>query len=454
MSGRRYFGTDGVRGTVNQPPMTAEFALKLGRAAGFVLTKHLPHRPHLLIGKDTRLSGYMIESALCAGLTAQGMNVQLLGPIPTPAVAYLTRSLRADAGVMISASHNPAGDNGIKFFGADGFKLPDAVEHAIEQALDKLPPLPKPLEIGKAVRVDDARGRYIEFLKATLPKGARFDGLKVVVDCANGAAYDVAPKILRELGCDVVEIHAQPDGFNINKQCGSTYPSAMVGAVRAHGADIGFALDGDADRLIACDEKAELLDGDRILAILAAHQQLHGRLRGDGVVTTVMSNMGLARYLQSLGLTMHRAAVGDRYVLEMMQQLGCNLGGEQSGHIIMTDCNTTGDGLMTALQVLCACADGGKPLSQLAGTWALFPQKLWNIKLPRRVNIEAEPKVQRLLQQAEATLGTKGRVNVRMSGTEPKLRVMVEAEEEPMMLAVGTELVAALQQVLEADHGG
>ena len=450
---RRYFGTDGVRGTVNQLPMTAEFALRLGRAAGFVLTEHLAHRPHILIGKDTRLSGYMIESALCAGLTAQGMNVQLVGPIPTPAVAYLTRSLRADAGVMISASHNPAGDNGIKFFGADGFKLPDAVEYAIEAVLDDLPPLPEPLEIGKAVRVDDARGRYIEFLKASLPKGARFDGLKVVVDCANGAAYDVAPKILRELGCEVVAIHAQPDGYNINQQCGSTYPAAMVEAVRAQSADIGFALDGDADRLIACDENAELLDGDRILAILASHQQLHGRLAGDGVVTTVMSNMGLARYLESLGLTMHRAAVGDRYVLEMMQQLGCNLGGEQSGHIIMTDCNTTGDGLMTALQLLCACKDQSEPLSKLAGAWAVFPQKLWNIVLPQRVDIVADPGVQRLLQQAEAKLGSQGRVNVRMSGTEPKLRVMVEAEDALIMETVGSELVVSLRQVLGVNNG-
>jgi len=450
---RKYFGTDGVRGTVNQLPMTAEFALRLGRAAGSVLTQHLSHRPHILIGKDTRLSGYMIESALCAGLPAQGMNVQLAGPIPTPAVAYLTRSLRADAGVMISASHNPAGDNGIKFFGGDGFKLPDAVEHAIEQVLDDLPPLPSALEIGKAERVDDARGRYIEFLKGTLPRGARFDGIKVVVDCANGAAYHVAPNILRELGCDVVVVHAEPDGYNINRNCGSMFPSAMVGAVRAHGADIGFALDGDADRLIACDEQANVFDGDRILAILAAHQQLHGRLTGDAVVTTVMSNMGLARYLESLGLVMHRAAVGDRYVLEMMQQLGCNLGGEQSGHIIMSDCNTTGDGLMTALQLLCARSDGDKPLSQLAGQWAMFPQRLWNIVLPQRIDVEKDSAVQTLLAQAEKELGDKGRVSVRMSGTESKLRVMVESESEAMMMGVGSGLVASLQDVLGVNDG-
>ncbi|MDX8409006.1 MAG: phosphoglucosamine mutase [Mariprofundales bacterium] len=450
---RRYFGTDGVRGTVNQLPMTAEFALKLGRAAGFALTRHCRHQPHVLIGKDTRLSGYMIESALCAGLTAQGMNVQLVGPIPTPAVAYLTRSLRADAGVMISASHNPAGDNGIKFFGGDGFKLPDAVELEVEQLLDNLPPLPPALEIGKAVRVDDARGRYIEFLKASLPRGARFDGLKVVVDCANGAAYQVAPTILRELGCEVVAIHDQPNGYNINRECGSTVPDAMVGAVRAHGADMGFSLDGDADRLLACDASGHLFDGDRILAVLAGHQQRHGRLIGDGVVTTVMSNMGLERYLATIGLAMHRAAVGDRYVLEMMQKRGCSLGGEQSGHIIMSDLNTTGDGLMTALQLLCACADSSASLSQLAGDMRLFPQRLWNIMLSERMEVASHPQAQELLAQAEQALGASGRVNVRMSGTEPKLRIMVEAEDEALMTRTGESLVAGLRQLQSLDGG-
>ncbi|RMH50132.1 MAG: phosphoglucosamine mutase [Zetaproteobacteria bacterium] len=448
---RRYFGTDGVRGRVNTPPMTAEFALRLGRAAGFVLTRHLAHQPHILIGKDTRLSGYMIESALCAGLTAQGMNVQLVGPIPTPAVAYLTRSLRADAGVMISASHNPAGDNGIKFFGGDGFKLPDAVELEIEGALEEPPALPPALEIGKAVRVGDARGRYIEFLKAALPRGARFDGLKVVVDCANGAAYQVAPAILRELGCTVVAIHDRPDGYNINRQCGSTHPAAMVGALRAHSADVGFALDGDGDRLIACDERGGILDGDRILATLATHQQRHGWMRGDGVVATVMSNMGLARYLEGLGLRLHRAPVGDRYVLEMMRQTGCNLGGEQSGHIIMSDCNTTGDGLLTALQLLCARADAGAPMSRLAAGLTLFPQRLWNIVLPEPIDVAAHAGVQELLARAEARLGDAGRVLVRMSGTEPKLRVMVEAEQRDLLEEVGGELVADLEAMLGGD---
>lgn len=326
---RRYFGTDGVRGTVNQEPMSAEFSLALGRAAGHVLTRHLGHKPHILIGKDTRLSGYMIESALCAGLTAQGMNVLLVGPVPTPAVAYLTRSLRADAGVMLSASHNPAGDNGIKFFAADGFKLPDDIELEIEHCIDHLPPLPPALEIGKAARVDDARGRYIEFLKSALPRGMRFDGLKVVIDCANGAAYDVAPRILRELGCEVIAMAASPDGFNINRDCGSTHPERMTQRVVECGADIGLALDGDADRLIACDARGQIVDGDRVIAILAEHAAAQGGLTGGAVVTTLMSNMGLERYLSGLGLAMHRAAVGDRYVLEMMRDTGCNMGGEQ-----------------------------------------------------------------------------------------------------------------------------
>ncbi len=442
---RKYFGTDGVRGTVNQDPMTAEFALRLGRAAGHVLTKHLPHKPHILIGKDTRLSGYMIESALCAGLTAQGMNVQLVGPVPTPAVAYLTRSLRADAGVMLSASHNPAGDNGIKFFAADGFKLPDSVELEIEQCLDDLPALPPALEIGKAMRVDDARGRYIEFLKASLPRGLRLDGMKVVVDCANGAAYDVAPRMLRELGCDVVSMFAEPDGYNINHHCGSTYPESMCAKVLEVKADLGLALDGDADRLIACDSKGDVVDGDRVIAILAAHADRHGKLQGGGVVTTLMSNMGLERYLNSIGLDMYRAAVGDRYVLEMMREKGCNLGGEQSGHVIMLDSNTTGDGLMSALQLLCAMKEQGKAIQDMATSMALFPQKLWNIVLPERKDLMADEVIQSLLHDAELELGELGRVSVRMSGTEPKLRVMVEAESESLMLKVGGELTEAIK---------
>ncbi|MDQ6990896.1 MAG: phosphoglucosamine mutase [Mariprofundaceae bacterium] len=442
---RKYFGTDGVRGTVNQYPMTAEFALSLGRAAGYVLTKHVTHRPQILIGKDTRLSGYMIESALCAGLTAQGMDVKLVGPVPTPAVAYLTRSLRADAGVMLSASHNPAGDNGIKFFAADGFKLPDATELAIEACLDDLPPLPLPLEIGKAERVDDAIGRYIEFLKASLPRDLRLNGFKVVVDCANGAAYDVAPRIFKEVGCDVVAISDTPNGYNINQDCGSTYPKQICQKVIEVGADIGFALDGDADRLIACDANGVLVDGDRVIAILAEHAQRHGLLSGKAVVTTLMSNMGLEHYLNGLGLQMHRAAVGDRYVLEMMRETSCNVGGEQSGHVILLDHNTTGDGLMTALQLLCAMKDQDVPLADMASDMSIFPQKLWNITLSERVDVMQNPIIQTAVQAATERLGNAGRVNVRMSGTEPKVRVMVEAEDEALMLSIGNELADVIR---------
>ncbi len=447
---RRYFGTDGVRGTVNQELMTAEFSLKLGRAAGYVLTRHMNHQPHILIGKDTRLSGYMIESALCAGLTAQGMNVLLVGPVPTPAVAYLTRSLRADAGVVLSASHNPAGDNGIKFFGADGFKLPDKVEQEIEHCLDNLPPLPDATRIGKAFRIDDARGRYIEFCKASLPRGFRLDGFKVVVDCANGAAYDVAPRLLDELGCDVVAIHNQPDGHNINLACGSTDPAGMCARVVETGADVGFALDGDADRLIACDASGMIVDGDRVIAALAEHLLHHNGLTGKAVVTTLMSNMGLEYHLRSLGLDMYRARVGDRYVLEMMRDKGCNLGGEQSGHIIMLDCNTTGDGLLTALQLLSAMRDQEKPLSELASGMQLYPQKLWNIILPRRMDIIKQPQIRQAVKTAEERLNGKGRLNVRMSGTEPKLRIMVEAEDADMMLDIGQGLAELIETVVSA----
>lgn len=445
---RHYFGTDGVRGTVNTDPITAEFALNLGRAAGHVLTRHLVHKPHILIGKDTRLSGYMIESALCAGLTAQGMNVMLVGPIPTPAVAYLTRSLRADAGVMLSASHNPAADNGIKFFGADGFKLPDAIELEIEALLEKLPPLPGPLEIGKAVRVDDARGRYIEFLKAALPREMRFDGLKVVIDSANGAAYDVAPRLLTELGCEVISIADEPDGYNINEKCGSTHPDALCAEVVACGADVGFALDGDADRLIACDADGKIVDGDRVIAILAGQMQRSGLLKGGAVVTTLMSNMGLERYLNGMGIAMHRADVGDRYVLEMMRQQGCNLGGEQSGHMILLDNNTTGDGLLTALELLCAMRNLQKPLSELASDMPLFPQQLRNVVMRERRDILAIPAVAEAVRAAEAELAGRGRINVRLSGTEPKARIMVEAEDEALMRAVGERLVREVEAAL------
>jgi len=446
---RKYFGTDGVRGTVNEEPMTAEFALRLGRAAGYVLTRHLNHKPHILIGKDTRLSGYMIESGLCAGLTSQGMNVMLVGPVPTPAVAYLTRSLRADAGVVLSASHNPAGDNGIKFFGADGFKLPDDVEKEIERCLDDLPARPKATEIGKAFRIDDARGRYIEFCKASLPRGFRMDGLKVVVDCANGAAYDVAPRVLHELGCEVVVMNAEPNGRNINLACGSTYPEQMCKRVVECGADAGFALDGDADRLIACDASGNIVDGDCVIAALAEHLLHEGKLAGKAVVTTIMSNMGLERYLNALGLQMYRAAVGDRYVLEMMREKGCNLGGEQSGHVIMLDCNTTGDGLLTAVQLLAAMVDRQRSLAELVSGISLFPQKLWNITLPRRMDVMSDASILGDVLAAEKRLDGIGRLNVRASGTEPKLRVMVEAEDESLMLDIGESLSSRISRFVQ-----
>lgn len=446
---RKYFGTDGVRGTVNEPPMTAEFALALGRAAGHVLTRHVAHTPSILIGKDTRLSGYMIESALCAGLTAQGMNVLLVGPVPTPAVAYLTRSLRADAGVVLSASHNPAGDNGIKFFAADGFKLPDEVELEIERLLDQPPALPPALKIGRAKRIDDAKGRYIEFLKASLPRGMRFDGLKVVVDSANGAAYGVAARLFIELGCQVTSIHDEPDGLNINAECGSTAPESMARTVVETGSDIGFALDGDADRLIVCDASGRIIDGDRIIAILAEHARTENRLAGGAVVTTTMSNMGLERFLQARGLGMLRADVGDRYVLEMMRRHGCNIGGEQSGHMILLDYNTTGDGLLTALQLLCAMADMEKPVHELAADLELFPQHMWNVRLPHRWDVLSHERVQALIREAEQLLAGKGRLNVRMSGTEPKLRIMVEAEQETLMRQVGDMLYEGIGEVVE-----
>ena len=446
---RKYFGTDGVRGTVNEEPMTAEFALRLGRAAGYVLTRHLSHQAHILIGKDTRLSGYMIESGLCAGLTSQGMNVMLVGPVPTPAVAYLTRSLRADAGVVLSASHNPAGDNGIKFFGADGFKLPDDVEKEIERCLDNLPARPKASEIGKAFRIDDARGRYIEFCKASLPRGFRMDGLKVVVDCANGAAYDVAPRVLHELGCEVVVMNAAPNGRNINLACGSTYPEQMCKRVVECGADAGFALDGDADRLIACDASGNIVDGDCVIAALAEHLLHDGQLKGEAVVTTIMSNMGLERYLNGLGLQMYRAAVGDRYVLEMMREKGCNLGGEQSGHVIMLDCNTTGDGLLTAVQLLAAMVDRQRSLAELVSGISLFPQKLWNITLPCRMDVMSDTGILNDVRAAEKRLDGIGRLNVRASGTEPKLRVMVEAEDESLMLDIGESLSSRISQFVQ-----
>ena len=385
---RKFFGTDGIRGLTNSEPMTAETALRVGQAAGAHFLRG-DHRHRVVIGKDTRLSGYMMESALVAGFASVGMDVVLLGPMPTPAVALLTRSMRADLGVMISASHNPFADNGIKLFGPDGYKLSDEAERAIERRLDKEPRLAKAELIGRAKRIDDARGRYIHFAKSTFPEQLRLDGLKIVIDCANGAAYHVAPEALWELGADVVALGVNPNGTNINDGCGSTAPDALSGAVVASGAHIGLALDGDADRLIVVDEKGTLVDGDQLRALIALHARDLGELRGDGVVATVMSNLGLERKLADEGLKLHRTNVGDRYVLEAMRRLGCNVGGEQSGHIILTDHATTGDGLVAGLQILAAMVEQGKPASELLHQFDAVPQLLKNVRYAGGKPLEA-----------------------------------------------------------------
>ncbi|MFN2472467.1 MAG: phosphoglucosamine mutase, partial [Sphingomicrobium sp.] len=377
--GRKFFGTDGIRGKTNTPPMTAETALKVGQAAGAHFLRG-DHRHRVVIGKDTRLSGYMMESALVAGFASVGMDVVLLGPMPTPAVAMLTRSMRADLGVMISASHNKFADNGIKLFGPDGYKLSDTDELAIEARLDQIPELVAPDKIGRAKRIDDARGRYVHFAKSTLPERLRLDGLKVVLDCANGAAYSVAPEALWELGADVIPLGVSPDGLNINEGCGSTEPTLLQETVVASGAAIGLALDGDADRLIVVDEHGKIVDGDQLMARIALDQAREGRLKGGAVVATVMSNLGLERRLAEDGIELARTQVGDRYVLETMRKRGCNVGGEQSGHIILTDYATTGDGLVAGLQVLAALVDAERPASELLHLFEPVPQLLKNVR--------------------------------------------------------------------------
>jgi phosphoglucosamine mutase len=433
---RKLFGTDGIRGTANQSPMTAEIALKLGIAAGGQFTRG-DHRHRVAIGKDTRLSGYLIEPALTAGFIAMGMDVTLLGPLPTPGVALLTRSLRADLGVMISASHNPYQDNGIKLFGPDGFKLSDEIELAIEARMDGEGDagLAPPDQLGRAIRLEGSRERYIEALKATLPRGMSLTGLKIVIDCAHGAGYVVAPKVLWELGADVIPLGVQPDGFNINDGCGSTVPGRMQAAVREHGADLGIALDGDADRLILADERGEVVDGDQMLALLAAHWRTTGQLSGDGVVATIMSNLGLERFLQQQGLRLHRTKVGDRYVVEQMRRSGHNLGGEQSGHLIMTDFATTGDGLLAALQVLAVMRAREQPLSALGRPFTPLPQQLRNCRLSGGAPLE-QIEVQRCIAAASSRLDGRGRLLVRPSGTEPLIRIMVEADDEVLLASV------------------
>ena len=444
---RKYFGTDGIRGRTNTSTLTPEIAMKAGMAAGRVFTRGV-HRHRVVIGKDTRLSGYMIESALVSGFTAVGMDVFQFGPLPTPAVAMLTRSLRADLGVMITASHNPYGDNGIKFFGPDGQKLSDAVESEIETLMDAglEAGLAQGSAIGRAKRIDDSQARYIEFAKRTFPRNLRLDGLRIVIDCANGAAYKVAPEVLWELGADIVSLGVSPDGLNINLDCGSTAPDAMCAKVREVRADFGIALDGDADRVVMADEKGEILDGDQILALIARSWSKNGKLKGGGVVGTVMSNAGLDRYLKSLNLSLGRAAVGDRYVLEEMAKGGFNVGGEQSGHIILSDFATTGDGLVAALQVLAVLAQEGKPASQAAHLFEPLPQVLENVRFRKGSPLD-DAKVKSSIDAGKATLGDSGRVLVRKSGTEPLIRVMAEGEDEKTVRAVVRAIAGAIEEV-------
>jgi phosphoglucosamine mutase len=442
---RKLFGTDGVRGTANSYPMTAEMALRLGAAAGRYFRRDKGHEHRVVIGKDTRLSGYMLENALTAGLTSTGMNVLLLGPVPTPAVGFLTRSMRADLGVMISASHNPAKDNGIKFFGPDGFKLSDEAEAEIEAILAAEIEPAKPENIGRAKRIEDARGRYQEYAKTTFPAGLRLDGLKVVIDCAHGAAYRAAPEVLWELGAEVIAIGVAPNGTNINENCGSTHTSTAAEAVIAHGADVGICLDGDADRVMILDETGQVADGDQIMAMMAASWADEGRLQGGTLVATVMSNLGLERFLDARGLRLERTPVGDRYVVEAMRRGGFNLGGEQSGHIVMTDYATTGDGLIAGLQFVAAMARSGEKASHLAKRFETVPQLLKNVRYGAGVQpLEAEA-VKRVIAAAEGRLQGNGRLLIRKSGTEPLVRVMAESEDSVLLAEVVDEIVAAVQ---------
>jgi len=445
--GRRYFGTDGIRGQANGPKLTPELALKVGMAAGLKFVRG-DHRNRVVIGKDTRRSGYMLEYALTAGFTAVGMDVYLLGPMPTPAVAMLTRSLRADLGVMISASHNPFDDNGIKLFKPDGYKLSDAVEAEIEDLIDSdmLHLLAQGRQIGRAHRDEEARTRYIEYAKRTLPRGMDLSGIRVVLDCANGAAYKVAPTALWELGAEVFTIGAQPDGFNINHKVGSTAPEALVAKVKEMRADIGIALDGDADRVIIVDEKGQIVDGDQFMAAIAQTWLNRQQLMGGGIVATVMSNLGLERYLASLGLVLERTKVGDRYVLEAMRAKGYNVGGEQSGHIILSDFTTTGDGLIAALQLMSCAKELDVPVSEVCARFEKVPQLLRNVRFKTGKPLEHKS-VRELIADAEARLGSGGRLVIRESGTEPVIRVMGEADDEGLVKSIVGEIEQAILKV-------
>ena len=450
---RSLFGTDGIRGIANQEPMTAETAMRVGAAAGSLFVRG-DHRHRVVIGKDTRLSGYLFEPALTAGFISVGMDVILVGPMPTPAVAMLTRALRADLGVMISASHNLFADNGIKLFGPDGYKLSDEMEARIEASVDSgAHGLAAPNALGRARRLDDAEGRYIEFVKNSFPQPLGLEGRRIVIDCAHGAAYKVAPTVLWELGAEVITIGAEPDGFNINRGCGSTDTAALARTVVERGADIGIALDGDADRVVICDEKGTVIDGDYILALIASSWADTGRLRGSGVVATVMSNLGLERYLEGIDLTLERTRVGDRYVVEHMREHGFNLGGEQSGHIVMSDHATTGDGLLAALQTLAALAATGRRASDVTGLFDPVPQVLRNVRVADTGALESAG-AKAAIAAGNARLGKRGRLLVRASGTEPVIRVMVEGDDEALVSAVVEDVAQAVVAAAEAEHTG
>lgn len=439
---RKYFGTDGIRGKIGKFPMTPDFVLKLGWAAGKVLADN--GHPLVLIGKDTRISGYMLESALQAGLVAAGVNIRLLGPMPTPAVAYLTRAFRASAGIVISASHNPYDDNGLKFFSSDGTKLPDSVEEEIEVWLERDFKTVSSDRLGKVVRAKDAAGRYIEFCKRGLPNDVSLKGLRLVVDCANGATYHVAPDVFRELGAEVIPLGNDPDGININDSCGATHVDGLQDAVMRYRADVGVALDGDGDRLIMVDHTGEPVDGDEILGIIASHRIAQGQLQG-GVVGTLMSNLGLEKYVQSLGVPFYRAKVGDRYVIEQMNLHDCELGGESSGHIIVRDHIATGDGIIAALQVLRTMRASGKSLHNLKQVMSKYPQTLLNVPVRERIDLDASEGIQDAVRQVEQELGNRGRVLLRASGTEPLIRVMVEGEDAVETAQLAEQIAAAVR---------
>lgn len=447
---RHLFGTDGVRGVANVHPMTAEVALQLGRALAYVI-KYGPGRHRIVVGKDTRLSGYLLEYAITAGICSMGVDVLLLGPLPTPGIAYITSSMRADAGVVISASHNPYQDNGIKFFSGDGFKLPDEIEAHIENLMtdaDVDGARPTALEIGQAFRIDDARGRYISFLKSTFPKELELDGLKIVLDCAHGATYRVAPEVFSELGADIIPIGVRPNGKNINHRCGATYPEAMATLVKRHRADLGIAFDGDGDRCIMVDHTGRLVDGDHLLGICALDMLRRQKLPKKTVVGTVMSNLGLEVALKGHGLKLMRAPVGDRYVLEVMKKGNFVLGGEQSGHLVFLNYSTTGDGILTALRLLAVMVREGKPLAELAGFMEDYPQVLINLMVKERKDLNRLPQVRQALAEAERRLGPQGRLLVRYSGTEPKLRIMTEGEDQQQIVQVAQDLAQTLETLL------